>query len=96
MALPPIQHQQSVKSGVFYIEAGGVQLAELSYIRLSESIISINHTFVSYSLRGQGIARQLLDAAVDWARKNGLKVGATCSYVVAQFEQDPVFEDVRL
>ncbi|MHB0964643.1 MAG: GNAT family N-acetyltransferase, partial [Gemmatimonadaceae bacterium] len=46
------------------------------------------------SLRGQGVARLLLDAAVRWARENHTKLSATCAYAAAQFARDPSLSDV--
>lgn len=40
------------------------RIAEISYVWRSEHQIVANHTWVDDSLRGQGIARQLLDVLV--------------------------------
>ena len=40
----------------------------------------ITHTFVDDSLRGQGMAGKLVQAAVDYIENPGKKTGATCSY----------------
>jgi predicted GNAT family acetyltransferase len=42
----------------------------------------IDHTFVDESLRGQGIASKLVQAAVDEIESKGGVVKATCSYAV--------------
>jgi predicted GNAT family acetyltransferase len=49
---------------------------------------------VDVSLRGQGVARRLLDAAVAWARQNNTKISATCSYVTARYASEPSIGDV--
>lgn len=43
----------------------------------------------------RGVARQLLDAAVEWARQGNTKISATCSYVVVQLARDASLSDVR-
>jgi len=89
-----ISHEERKQGGIFFIDKDGGRIAELTYQRTGESRIVIDHTLVDASLRGQGIARRLLDAAVDWARQTGTKVGATCSYVTVQFARDPSIRDV--
>lgn len=89
-----ITHGEAGGRGEFALDRGGRRVAEMTYRRLGESRILVDHTFVDPSLRGQGVARQLLDAAVDWARRNGTKISATCSYVVVQFARDATLRDV--
>jgi predicted GNAT family acetyltransferase len=50
---------------------------------------SIDRTFVSESLRGQGVAGQLVDAAIDLAREKGMKVYASCEYSQRLFAKHP-------
>jgi predicted GNAT family acetyltransferase len=71
------------------------QVGELTYRRPGPARILIDHTEVSPHLRGRGVARQLLDAAVAWARVHDIRIGATCSYVLAQFARDSSLHDVR-
>ena len=84
-----IRHEQSEKRGGFY--QGDV--AEMTYTRDGDDRVTIVHTFVDDSLRGQGVARQLLDAAVAWARETGTKLGATCPYAKKQLAAEE-FRDV--
>ena len=53
-----------------------------------------DHTWVDNSLRGQGVARQLLDALVAFAREKQLKIVPTCSYVDVMFQREAEFADV--
>jgi predicted GNAT family acetyltransferase len=89
----PIQHDQSREAGVFYVAVDGERLAHLSYGR-SGGGANIEHTYVSDRLRGQGVARRLVDAAVAWARQSGTKLSATCSYAKSVFDKDPSLRDV--
>jgi len=90
-----ISHEESGNRGVFFIDSGGERIAEMSYQKLGDSGILIDHTEVQPRLRGQGIARRLVDAAVAWARQNNKKISATCPYVVTQFDRDPKIGDVK-
>jgi predicted GNAT family acetyltransferase len=90
-----VSHLESATGGSFSIDEGGVRVAEMTYRRTGASRILIDHTWVDERLRGQGVARNLLDAAVAWARGTGTKVSATCSYAVVQFARDSSISDVR-
>lgn len=89
-----IEHQESGRRGVFFIEQDGKRIAELTYGRANDWLIVIDHTEVDPALRGHGVARTLLTAAVNWARENHIKVRPTCSYAVAQFARDQAIRDV--
>lgn len=90
-----IEHDDGPSGGLFYIERDGVRIAEMTYQRLGESRVLIDHTEVDPSLRGKGVARQLLDAAAAWARASGTRVSASCSYVVVQFARDSSLRDIQ-
>ena len=89
-----IRHEEAHGSGAFFIERDGKRIAEQVYKRLDQHRVVIVHTGVDDSLRGQGIARRLLDTFVAWARETGTRVAATCPYAKAQFEKDPSIQDV--
>lgn len=90
----PISHEVDDRGGAFAIARDGRRIAELTYVRQGESVIVINHTFVDESLRGHGIARKLLDAAVAWARSNQVRIIPECSYARVVFARDESMRDV--
>lgn len=90
-----VTHAESGGRGVFAIERDGRRVAEMTYQRLDGRRILVDHTQVDPSLRGHGVARQLLDAAVAWAREHHTRIAATCSYVVVQFARDASLGDVK-
>ena len=89
-----VEQQESGKRGAFFIEEDGKRIAELTYARASDALIIVDHTEVEPGLRGQGVARALLVAAVNWARENRVKVKPTCSFAVTQFARDQSIRDV--
>jgi predicted GNAT family acetyltransferase len=91
---PSIAHEESGHRGAFYFEQDGKRLAEMTYSRANATLVIIDHTEVDASLGGKGVGRQLLDAAVKWARETKTKVMATCPFAKAQFEKDPSIRDV--
>jgi hypothetical protein len=89
-----ISHAEHGSRGAFFIEVQGRRVAELTYGRRSASLVNIDHTEVDASLRGQGTARKLLDAAVQWARETHTQFTATCSYAAHQLARDASLKDV--
>jgi uncharacterized protein len=89
-----IQHDVLSNGGIFFLEKQQYKLAEITYMWKNEDIIVANHTWVDDSLRGQGVARELLDALVNFTRQNKLKIVPMCSYVEVMFRRDKSFVDV--
>ena len=69
-------------------------LAEVTFPDVDSNTVNINHTFVDDSLRGQGIAGQLMKAAADQLRSEGKKAVLTCSYAINWFEKHPEYQDL--
>ena len=61
------------KGEFFAVNESGQRIAEISYVWSGEHKIIANHTWVDDSLRGQGVARQLLDVLVAFAREKQIK-----------------------
>ncbi|ALC87642.1 MULTISPECIES: GNAT family N-acetyltransferase [Bacillaceae] len=72
----------------------GERLGEITWTLLGDVMV-MDHTYVSDKLRGQGIAKKLLDTAVAYAREKELKMEAVCSYVVAAFNKSNEYDDVK-
>jgi predicted GNAT family acetyltransferase len=85
--------KQDHTNGRFFIEEDNKQLGELVY-REKDSLMTIDHTEVSDKLKGKGAGKQLVTAAVDYARKNNLKIYPTCSFAKSVFERVVDFQDV--
>jgi hypothetical protein len=60
--------------------------AELDYVREGDVLV-ITHTGVPAAIGGRGIAGALVQAAVDFARTNGLRVRPACSYAASWMER---------
>ena len=68
------------RNRIFQEDEAGRVIAEITFPETSPGVFVIDHTFVDASLRGQGIASKLVQAAVDEIKKRGGQVKATCSY----------------
>ena len=71
------------KEGEFFTVINGKK-AVLDYT-IDGKKMAIFHTFTDPELRGQGLAEKLTQAAFEYAKKNGLRVVPTCSYVKDTF-----------
>lgn len=88
-----IQHDEHGRKGAFYIDEDGEWIAELSYIK-NGSTMTIDHTEIDEKLRGEGIGQDMVKAAVEYARKSGLKIKPACPYARKLLEGTPEFQDV--
>jgi len=57
--------------------------------RLQAGVMAITHTEVAPALEGRGIAGALVQALLDHAQANGLKVLPLCSYARAYMRRHP-------
>ncbi|MCE2914207.1 MAG: N-acetyltransferase [Rubrivivax sp.] len=66
--------------------------------RMSESptgpVMALVHTEVPAELEGRGLASRVVQAAVDHARAEGLRIRPRCSYVVAWLRRHPEAQDL--
>lgn len=90
-----IQLQQQTINGEFFIEdEQKIKLAYLTFIMDNATEMRINHTVVSEVLRGQGIARKLVDNAVQYARDKGYKIIPECTYTLSVFQKTPEYANI--
>ena len=100
-----IQHQETEKSGVFeaWMRATEeractepVQVGEMTYQRPTPQRIIIDHTRVFDGFEGKGIARQMVLAAVDFARANNRHIIPVCSYAQAFLTRTDEYKDILM
>jgi predicted GNAT family acetyltransferase len=80
--------------GAFIIKVNNERLAEMTYSKAGDKLIIIDHTEVSDALRGKGAGKQLVSAAVEYARKNQIKILPLCPFAKSVFDKSPEFNDV--
>jgi uncharacterized protein len=67
--------------------------AELIYRQQGARLI-IDHTGVPEAIGGRGVAGELVKAALDYARAQGLRVVPACSYSAAYVQHHPEYADL--
>jgi len=71
-------------------------LAKITFIPTSESKIIIDHTYVSDSLRGRGIALQLIKKVVEYARQENKKIIPLCPYAKKVLMENDEYKDILI
>lgn len=67
------------------------RLAVLEY-ELEDGVIDLTHTRVPKELEGGGIGSKLAKAALDYAKKNDLKVIPSCPFIITYVQRHPEYE----
>ena len=89
-----ISHDQKESKGIFYIGEKSHPDAEMTYSKAGADTIIIDHTAVTDKLKGKGAGKQLVTAAVEYARENKVKIIPLCPFAKSVFEKVPDFRDV--
>ena len=84
--MTPLQYE---KERVYALDEDGKLVAEITFPETAPGVYTMDHTFVDPSLRGQGAAGKLVQAAADQLRQRGMKAELTCSYAQKWFGEHP-------
>ena len=90
-----ITHTNNERQGEFVAFEGEERVGYISYEWVDNNCFAILHTVVSPEHKGKGIAKILLDAAADYARKHNKKIKDVCSFVSVQFQRNNKYNDVK-
>lgn len=77
----------------FYIETEG-ETAYLEYTPKGTSTVDYRSTYTPHELRGQGLASQVVQHALDWARHHDVQVIPSCPFVREFIDEHPEYEAV--
>lgn len=80
--------KQILENEICYLDDDGRKLAFVSFAKEGD-VLNIDKTMVDPSLKGQGIAKRLMEDILSFAMDNGLKLKATCSFAISYFENNP-------
>lgn len=89
----PIQREVGETKGRYFVVVEGVE-AELTYSRVSDTMIIIDHTEVPDALRGQKVGVRLVQQAVEDARAEGVSIIPLCPFAKAQIQRHKEWQDV--
>lgn len=90
-----IQHNET-KNGTFTAQTpDGREAGHITYTWAGTDKFIIDHTDVNPDFNGQGVGKQLVLAAVDYARQNGLKIMPLCPFAKSVFDKNNDLGEVR-
>ncbi len=89
-----VQRQESGEKGSFYIKENGQKLALMTYKKSGENEITIDHTEVDEAMQGKGLGKQMVSAAVEYARENDIKIVPVCPFVKEIIDKTSEYQDV--
>lgn len=72
----------------------GQAVGEITYSDTKGGKWIIDHTYVDPNHRNQQIGEQLVNAIVEWAREENVKLLPLCPFAKREFEQTPDYADV--
>jgi len=91
-----IQNKLAGNKGMFYVGQDGAILAEMVYTMASPGKMIIEHTEVDDSLAGEGVGKQLVSTAVEYARTHNIKIVPLCPFAKSVFDKIKEWQDVLL
>lgn len=92
--LASIRFEDRGNKGRYFIEAPDGEVAEMTFTKVGERQLIIDHTGVPDAFRGQGVGLRLVARAVEDARAAGKTVIPLCPFAAAQFRRHPEWQDV--
>lgn len=85
-----VRHNEDAQRFEADVEGG---LARADY-RMQGDVMRLVHTEVPYASEGRGFAGEVVRAALDYARRRGLRVLPLCSYVRSYMRRHPETHDL--
>lgn len=89
-----INHRKEENKGAFIASENGTKAGEMTYSKAGAEKIIIDHTEVNPEFKGRGVGKEMVLAAVDYARKNNIKILPLCPFAKATFDRNKDIQDV--
>ena len=91
-----VEHFEHKRGGewVIHKDDSPESLARMTYVAVTAKKIVIDHTLVPKAWSGQGIAKKLLEAAIEFLRGNDILTAPSCPYAKDQLTKHEEWHDV--
>lgn len=89
-----IQLEETASKGRYFVRSSAGDEAEMTFSKLGDTQIIIDHTGVPDAFRGRGTGLRLVTRAVEDARAAGKTIIPLCPFAAAQFRRHPEWADV--
>ncbi len=86
-----VEHNRQAQRFTVGVPSG---TAVLAYISAGPGVLELYSTYVPAADRGQGVAGRLVEAAIGYARSEGLRIIPSCWYVAHWIQQHPEHADL--
>jgi predicted GNAT family acetyltransferase len=91
---PKIEIEDNGSKGRYVVRGPDGAEAEMTFTKLGQRQLIIDHTGVPDAFRGQGVGALLVARAVEDARAAGKTIIPLCPFAAAQFRRHPEWADV--
>ena len=89
-----VEHEDGAGHGRYFIALPGGVEAEMTYRKIGQGVIAIDHTYTPPEFRGNNIASLMMERAIADARSSKTRIRPECSYAVVQFKRHREWEDL--
>jgi len=89
-----IIHEKTDSKGIFIAKEEGRKAGEMTYSQAGTDKIIIDHTEVNPEFKGKGVGKDLVYAAVVYAREHNIKIMPLCPFAKATFDKNEEIQDV--
>lgn len=89
-----IELEDNGAKGRYFVKGPDGAEAEMTFTKVGEHQLIIDHTEVPDAFRGQGVGARLVMRAVEDARAAGKTIIPLCPFAAAQFRRHPEWADV--
>ncbi|MDY0023810.1 MAG: GNAT family N-acetyltransferase [Candidatus Izemoplasmatales bacterium] len=72
----------------------GLLLAEVTFPARDDKRVDVNHVYVDESLRGKGLASELMLLAYEYIKNKNLLIVAKCPYAISWFKKHEQYQDI--
>lgn len=79
---------------IYVNDEQGKIIVDATFPFIKPGVVVVDHTYVDPSLRGQGVASQLMHEVYQHIKKLGYKAVATCPYAVVWFKKHKECNDI--
>jgi len=88
-------HEGEIGISFFSLHVDGKEVGRMT-VQITPGILKAGYTSVSLTQRRNGYGRKLVNAVVDYARENSLKIIPECGFVAMMFNKFPeTYGDIR-
>ncbi len=89
-----VKQNNNEKNGEFEAFFDGKHAGLMTYTWAGNDKFIIDHTEVEPAYNGKGVGKEMVLSAVDFARKNHIKIIPLCPFAKATFQRNEDLQDV--